>query len=359
MGRTAARGGAGVARRSGAPGRAALRSGAAGADRAAVGAGAGRDQPVLGSWAAVAGDGDLRAVDGAQAPVRVGVRDVDARGIGLDPSAALLPAGTDRAGARRVDRAQVDAPAGARGGAPALARVDWEGPAREALSSAGGADRLDRGRGRHSLSDRLGAGGRRGQGAGPGGAQAGGEDRRQAHRGQGSLARGRATAARDHAHDAPPLRAGQGRGAQAHRADRRAARHIGQGGAAARRRGQAPGPGARRPGQAQGRASARGARRPLREGHRADPTSGSRARRSPTGSSRCGIPTPGRSARASSHSPTSLAMSISCARSPPTPSRARAGSSSRPQARSATRARTRCCRPPQPSWRTSTSSCAR
>ena len=47
------------------------------------------------------------------------------------------------------------------------------------------------------------------------------------------------------------------------------------------------------------------------------------------------------------------------ARSPPTPSRAHAGSSSRPQARSATRARTRCCRPPQPSCRTSTSSCAR
>ena len=85
----------------------------------------------------------------------------------------------------------------------------------------------------------------------------------------------------------------------------------------------------------------------------------SRARRSPTGSSRCGTPTPGRSARASSHSPTNSAMSISCARSPPTPSRARAGSSSRPQARSATRARTRCCRPPQPSCRTSTSSCAR
>ena len=307
VGRAVARGGAGVAGRSGAAGRAVVRSGAAGADRAAVGAGAGGDQPVLGSWAAVAGDGNLRAVDGAQAPVRVGVRDVDAGGVGLDPSATVLPAGAHRAGAGRVDRAQVDAPAGARGGAPALARVDWEGPAGEAVSSAGGADRLDRGRGRHSLSDRLGAGGRRGQGAGPGGAQAGGEGRRQAHRGAGSLTRGRPPAARDHPHDAPPLWAGQGGGAQAHRADRPAACEVGQGGAAAGHRGQAPGPGARRPGQAQGRAQARRARRPLREGRRADHKSGSRARRSSTGSSRCGIPTPGRSARASSHSPTSSA----------------------------------------------------
>ena len=31
--------------------------------------------------ATVAGDGNLRAVDGAQAPLRVGVRDVDARGL--------------------------------------------------------------------------------------------------------------------------------------------------------------------------------------------------------------------------------------------------------------------------------------
>ena len=102
----------------------------------------------------------------------------------LDSSAAFLPAGADRAGARRVDGAQVDAPAGARGGAPALARVDREGAAGEAVSSAGGADRLDRGRGRHSVSDRFRAGGRRRPGAGAGGAQAGGQDRRQAHRGQ-------------------------------------------------------------------------------------------------------------------------------------------------------------------------------
>ena len=131
---------------------------------------------VLGSRAAVAGDGDLRAVDGAQAPLRVGVRDVDAGGFGLDSSAAFLPAGTDRAGARRVDGAQADPPAGGGGGAPAHARGDREGAAGEAVSSAGGADRLDRGRGRHSLSDRCRAGGRRRPGAGAGGAQAGGQD---------------------------------------------------------------------------------------------------------------------------------------------------------------------------------------
>jgi hypothetical protein len=62
-------------------------------------------EQVLGSGAAVAGDGDLRAVDGAQAPERVGVRDVDARGLGLDPSAAVLSAGPHRAGAGRVDGA--------------------------------------------------------------------------------------------------------------------------------------------------------------------------------------------------------------------------------------------------------------
>ena len=88
-----------------------------------------------------------------------------------------------------------------------------------------------------------GLGGRRRPGAGARGAQAGGQDRRQAHRGQGSLTRGRAPVARDHAHDAPPLRAGQGGRAQADQADGRAACPLGQGGAAARRRGQAPGPG--------------------------------------------------------------------------------------------------------------------
>ena len=241
----------------------------------------------------------------------------------------------------------------------AHARVDWEGPAREAVSSAGGADRLDRGRGRHSLSDGLGAGGRRGQGAGPGGSQAGGQDRRQAHRGEGSLARGRPPAARDHAHDASPLRASQGGGAQADQADRPAACQVGQGGAAAGRRGQAPGPGARRPGQAQGRASARAAGRPLREGRRADHQAcqgredhrpadvavGSRRPADPQGQALAAQPIRLRRSALRDH------REHQAGRTRVHPAR--------PQARSATRARTRCCRPPQPSCRTSGSSCAR
>ena len=190
MGRAFAGGGAGAARRSGPAGRALVRSGAAGTDRDPVGARASGGQQVLGSGAAVAGDGDLRAIDGAQAPLRVGVRDVDARGVGLDPSAALLSAGTHRAGARRVDGAQAHAPARGGGGAPAHPGADPESQAGEAVSSARGADRFDCGGGRHSVSDRFGAGGRRGQGAGAGGAQAGGQDRREAHRGAG-IARAR------------------------------------------------------------------------------------------------------------------------------------------------------------------------
>ena len=283
VGRAVARGGAGVARRSGAAGRVVVRSAAAGADRDPVAAGAGGGQPVCRSWAAVGGDRDLRALDGAQAPLWVGLRDVDARGVGLDPSAALLPAGAHRASAGRVDRAQAHPPAGARGGASALPRADSEGPAGEAVSSAGGADRLDRGRGRHSLSDRLGAGGRRGQGAGPGGSQAGGQARRQAHRGTGSIARGRATGARDHAHDAPPLRAGQGGGAQAHQADRRAVGQIGQRGPRAGAAGAAPGARTRRPSQAHElRASSSSSPTAARKSSSRS-NSGSRARRSPTG----------------------------------------------------------------------------
>ena len=79
-----------------------------------------------------------------------------------------------------------------------------------------------------------------------------------------------------------------------------------------RRRGGSP----PRPGAGPGGAAPRPSSRP-RVSSRSSPTaarrspsrskSGSRARRSPTGSSRCGTPTPGRSARASSHSPTNSA----------------------------------------------------
>ena len=134
---------------------------------------------------------------------------------------------------------------------------------------------------------------------------------------------------------------------------------FGHGDAAARRGGQAAGARARRPGQAQGRASARGARRPLREGGRAD----HQARQGREDHRPADLAVgPGRPADPQGQtldSPTNSAMSISCARSPPTPNGVRAGSSSRPQARSATRARTRYSPTPQPSCRTSTSSCGR
>src|SRR6516165_2444097 len=84
VGRAVAGGGAGSARRSGPAGRAALGSGVAGADRDPLGAGAAGGQPVLRSGAAVAGFGVLRAADGDEAPLWLGVRDVDAGGGGLD-----------------------------------------------------------------------------------------------------------------------------------------------------------------------------------------------------------------------------------------------------------------------------------
>ena len=53
-------------------------------------------------------DGDLRAVDGAQAALSVGVSDVGGGGVGLDSSAPVLSDLADRAGAGRVDGAQAD-----------------------------------------------------------------------------------------------------------------------------------------------------------------------------------------------------------------------------------------------------------
>jgi hypothetical protein len=194
-----------------------------------------------------------------------------------------------------------------------------------------------------------GAGLRRRAGAGPRGSQARCDGQGQAHRGPRSLAGGRPPGAWDHALNPPALRGGQGRGAQADRADRHAAGHVGQGSSAAGGRGQASGAGSWRAAKAQGRPGARAARRPLREGHRADPQADQGREDHRPVWCRCGIPTPGRSARASSASPISSGMSISCARSPPTPSRGREGSSSRRSARSATRPRTRCCPAPQPS----------
>ncbi len=169
-------------------------------------------------------DGNVRAVDDRQAPLRLGVRDVDAGGVGLDPSAPLLPDRDERPGAGRVDGPQADPPTRGGGRARDHARADSEGQAGEAVPAQGGADRLDRCGSRREVSDRRGAGRRWRQSACPRGSQARGQDRREAHRGQRSLAGDRSQAACVDALDPPPLRGGEGRGAGADRTDREAAR---------------------------------------------------------------------------------------------------------------------------------------
>jgi len=79
--------------------------------------------------------------------------------------------------------------------------------------------------------------------------------------GQGSLALDGAQAAGDLAHDPSALGRGQGRGARADRADRRAAATHGQGSQADGRQGQGQGTRARREGQAAGGHQARRARK--------------------------------------------------------------------------------------------------
>ena len=106
-------GGQGSARRSRPPGRATQRPGVAGADRCAVGTAAGRDRGLARARASHDRDGELRALDDRQAPLRVGIRDVDAGGVGLAALAAVLSDRDDRAGAGRVDGSQVDPPVGA------------------------------------------------------------------------------------------------------------------------------------------------------------------------------------------------------------------------------------------------------
>jgi hypothetical protein len=148
VGRDPACGCEGAARRSGGVGQAAHRSGAAGANPGAVGAAASRRWLPVGAGAPDNPDGDLREVDDRQTPLRLGVRDVDARGLGLDPSAAVLPAGADRAGAGRVDGPQAHTPVGCGSRARDHARGDSESQTREAVSPAGSTDRLDRRGGR-------------------------------------------------------------------------------------------------------------------------------------------------------------------------------------------------------------------
>src|SRR5881227_2954261 len=91
VGRDPAGGGQGPARRSRPPGRAAGRSWAAGADRRSMGAAARRDRGRRGAGASDDRDGDVCAVDDRQAPLRLGVRDGDAGGVGLAAPAPLLP----------------------------------------------------------------------------------------------------------------------------------------------------------------------------------------------------------------------------------------------------------------------------
>ena len=113
------------------------------------------------------------------------------------------------------------------------------------------------------------------------------------------------------AHDPPAFGGGEGRGADADQADRRAVGALGQGGAPARGRRQAQGARAWREGEAHGR---RGRWRSSRIAARRSPVrsaSASRASRSTTGSCRWPIRTPGRSARASSASRTSSGTSRS------------------------------------------------
>ena len=163
-------------------------------------------------------DGDVRAVDGAQAALPVGVRTLVAEvsdsihlrrfcRIGMTervPDESTVRKLTRRIGAETVCGDH--------------ARADREGEAGEAVSAARGADRLDRGRGRCEVSDRRGAGVARRQGAGAGGPQAGEADRRErsAVRDR-SRAMGRKLRAMT-PHDPPPLGGGQGGGAEADRA---------------------------------------------------------------------------------------------------------------------------------------------
>ena len=184
------------------------------------------------------------------------------------------------------------------------ARADRQGDAREAVSPAGGADRLDRDRGGCALPDRRGAGVERGAGAGAGGPQARQADRGEEGAGAGSLAGDGSQAQSDHPHDPAALRGGQAGGAEVDgetgellERSIKEARRLAQ---VARRRGAWAG----REGEAEGGRRARGDGGPLREGRTGRSVSESRASRSRTGSCRCTIRTPGRSARASSGSRT-------------------------------------------------------
>ena len=111
------------------------------------------------------------------------------------------------AGAGRVDGPEAHPADRGGDGVGADARVDREGDAGEAVSAAGGADRLDGDRGGCEVSDRRGVGLERGAGAGAGGAQARHADQGEEGAGAGSLAGDGSQAADDHADGPSSLRA--------------------------------------------------------------------------------------------------------------------------------------------------------
>ena len=200
---------------------------------------------------------------------------------------------------------------------------DREGAARDAVPRAGGADRLDGGRGRHPLSV-----GRDARPAGSQGARARGRKlSKVVTAGNGGFATGTRSARRcgRSQRRSPAHRGSQGRQVMARSTS-------GAGGLIARSAGEAKGLAARRGAcraaaqrRSCGSRGARGARGSLREGRRADQADGSWASRSPTGWCRSPTRTPGRSAKGSSANRPSSGTSPRSARSPRTPGVARVG----------------------------------
>ena len=234
---------------------------------------------------------------------RVGVQDASGGGVGFDSLAPLLPDLAERAGAGRVDGPQAHQAVGVRDGVGADADADRGSEAGEAVQAPGGADRLDRDRGGRQVPDRRWTRFERGQVAGAGRPKALRVGQGSTGSGAGSVPLDGAEAAGDHTHDPAALRGSEGRGAEADRADRRAAGPLDRGGAQARRRGAAQGPWPRRQSEGQAeRAAQRLSTAPSRSRSRS--RCGCEASGSETGWSRSSIRTPGRSARASSAGPT-------------------------------------------------------
>jgi hypothetical protein len=217
---------------------------------------------------------DVRAVDGAQAAVSVGLPDLGGGGVGLDPSAQVLPDLVVRSGAGRVDGAQADAADRPGDGRGDDTRANREGDAGEAVPPARGADRLDGDRGRCEVSDGCGIGLERRQGAGPGGPQARQPDRREGAAGAGSFTGDGSQAAGYLPDDPTPLRRGQDRGAGADRPDGQVVGAVDQGGSPTRGGRPAQGARAGREGQAPGGREAGDVRGSVPEGRRSDPPSG-------------------------------------------------------------------------------------